>query len=153
MPQRTFLAAMAIAGGLVLAACGPSGPTASSSRSAAAATATPTHLVDGRETARGRFTGRSGHDTSGHASVFWDGRNWVVSLASDFFFDGAPDPVIGFGNNGEFDTATILGPLESDTGAATFIVPASIDVGDYNQIYVWCELFAVPLGAADLTLL
>ncbi len=147
MRLRSLPAVLALAGGLALAACAEQ-PSASPT-----STATPVHLVQGQETARGTFVGLSNHETSGHGSVFWNGSNWVISLASDFAFDGAPDPVVGFGNNGTFDNNTIIGPLTADTGASVYIVPASIDVGRYNQIYVWCEEFAVPLGAADLTLL
>ncbi len=147
MRLRSLPVILALAGGLALAACAGQ-PTATPT-----STAAPVHLVQGQETATGTFVGLSNHETSGHGSVFWDGGNWVISLASDFAFDGAPDPVVGFGNNGQYDTGSTIGPLTADTGASVYIVPASVDVGQYNQIYIWCEEFAVPLGAADLTLL
>ena len=110
------------------------------------------HQVTGLETATGSFVGASGHVTSGTASVFWTGSQWVVSLGSDFSQDGAPDPVVGLGN-GAYDPAAKLGPLQSNTGAQTYPLPAGLDIGDYLQVYIWCEQFSVPLGVADLVLL
>ena len=154
MTNRSFLAVTAIAAGVFLAGCNQNAPsTATAASAAVAAPGAITHAVTGLETARGSFVGLSGHETSGHGSVFWDGNHWVIALASDFSFDGAPDPKVGFGNNGQFDTGTTIGPLTSDTGTSTYIVPDHIDVGDYSQIFIWCEEFSVPLGVADLTLL
>ncbi len=110
------------------------------------------HLATGQQTAAGQFVGASDHVTTGEAAVFWTGEEWVVSLASDFSLDGAPDPVIGLGRDGVYDPASQSGPLASLTGAQTYALPAGIDVADYDQVYVWCEEFAVPLGVADLTL-
>ncbi|MGF1474719.1 MAG: DM13 domain-containing protein [Geminicoccaceae bacterium] len=116
-----------------------------------AASLTPAS-VSGQETARGSFVGASDHITTGTASVFRTDAGWVVALGPDFSLDGAPDPKVGFGD-GEFVEGTLLGPLNSLTGQQVYTVPASLDVGDYNQIYIWCEQFSVPLGVADLELL
>ena len=109
------------------------------------------HAAQGTETAHGSFTGASDHITTGTGSVFLTDAGWVVSLGSDFTFDGAPDPKVAFGNDG-YDSNAILGKLESDTGAQTYVIPASLDVGDYNEIWIWCEQFDVPLGVAKLEL-
>ncbi len=112
----------------------------------------PKHKVRGTETAVGTFIGASNHATSGHVSIFRSGKTWVVSFADDFSFDGAPDPKVGFGNKGKFDAKSTLAPLKNNSGAQIYVVPGDVDVGDYLQVFLWCEKFSVPLGIADLRL-
>ena len=102
-------------------------------------------------TTTGQFTGANNHVTTGGVTVVKtaDG-GAVVILDSDFNLDGAPDPHVGFGRDGTFDVATDLGKLAAATGLQVFVVPASVDVDDYNEIYIWCLEFSVSLGAASL---
>lgn len=110
------------------------------------------HAIAGLETARGSFEGRSNHRISGTVSVFRSEGKWYVSLGRDFSFDGAPDPKVAFGEDG-FRADAILGPLVDDEGASVYEVVPPLDVGDYTEVWLWCEEFAVPLGYAKLTLL
>ena len=137
---------------LALSACASTEMKAPVSQSATSPQATTVaHAIQGRETARGSFVGASDHATTGHASVFRSNGKWYISLANDFTFDGAPDPKIAFGSNG-FRQDAILAPLQANAGASVYEVPATLDVGDYNEIWLWCEKFSVPLGIAKLTL-
>lgn len=108
--------------------------------------------VSGTETARGSFVGASNHETTGNASVVRqaDG-NWIVVLDDDFTLDGAPDPVVGFGSNGYVEEAQ-LAPLQALAGRQVYRVPASLRVADFNEVYIWCGQFSVPLGVASLDL-
>lgn len=94
----------------------------------------------------GTFEGASNHVTTGTVHVSADS----VDLQGDFTFDGAPDPKIGFGKDGEFDTSTIIEPLKANSGAQSYAIPDSIDLKAYNEVYVWCEKYSVPLGVARL---
>lgn len=105
-----------------------------------------------RTTARGTFVGDSDHITTGTAEVFKDATGWKVRLGPDFSLDGAPDPKVALGNGG-YIQGTTLGHLNSLTGEQVYAIPASLDIGDYKQIWIWCEKFSVPLGHAELTLL
>lgn len=140
---------------MILGACASNtsapGATAPAPALVAATPAAFSHSIQGLETAKGSFVGASDHETRGHASVFRSNGKWYVSLASDFFHDGAPDPKVAFGSNG-FRQEAILSPLTALAGAQVYEVPASLDVGNYNEIWIWCEKFAVPLGVAPLTL-
>jgi len=99
----------------------------------------------------GTFTGASGHVTKGGVTVSKNADGTAtVTLDAGFFLDGAPDPRVGFGNDGKFADGSDVGPLTSLTGEQVFLVPASIDVDDFNEIYIWCLKFAVPLGVAAL---
>lgn len=98
----------------------------------------------------GQFTGASDHVTSGGVSVVSTDDGIVVILSDDFFFDGAPDPHVAFGTGGTFDPASGLGLLESNTGGQVYEVPASMDISGYDEVYIWCVQYSVPLGVATL---
>ncbi|MEP0960919.1 MAG: DM13 domain-containing protein [Roseobacter sp.] len=74
----------------------------------------------------------------------------VVILGDNFSLDGAPEPSVGFGKDGEYVKATDLGDLGELNGLQAFVVPASVNVVDYNEIYIWCDKFNVSLGVASL---
>ncbi|MEP2027284.1 MAG: DM13 domain-containing protein [Paracoccaceae bacterium] len=99
----------------------------------------------------GSFTGASDHITTGGVQIVKtaDG-GAVVILDSDFSLDGAPDPRVGFGSDGTFVEISDLGKLEHLTGVQVYIVPPSINVDDFNEVYIWCLKFGVPLGVAAL---
>ncbi len=99
---------------------------------------------------KGTFIGKSGHATSGSVTVSRSGESYSVQLGSDFSFDGAPDPKVGFGSSGSYDRSSTLAPLISNTGAQSYTVPSSVDAESYDEVYVWCEQYAVPLGVAKI---
>lgn len=100
----------------------------------------------------GTFTGESNHVVSGGVTIVKNADGTAtVTLGSDFFLDGAPDPRVGFGNNGKYTEGTTVGLLKSNTGEQTFTVPASINVDDFNEVYIWCLKFAVSLGVAKVS--
>ena len=96
--------------------------------------------------AKGSFIGASDHVTSGGVHV----TAGSVDLQDDFSLDGAPDPKVGFGKDGVYDPDTTLSALESNTGAQSYEVPDDVDPSAYNEVYIWCEKFSVPLGVAKL---
>ncbi len=144
--RRRALALICIGGAGLAAGCAPtpSGPPV--------ATATePAVGADALVTAVGAFEGRSDHVTSGGARVVRSGGQWVIELGEDFFFDGAPDPRIGLGNDG-YVPGTLLSPLRANEGRQAYALRPDLDIGDYTEVWLWCERFSVPLGVAPLTL-
>lgn len=98
----------------------------------------------------GSFTGASGHATSGTVEVVETADGWEVRLLGDFSFDGAPDPRVGFGSSGSFAAETDFEPLRSNAGAQVYKVPAGIDPDEYDEVYIWCRKYSVPLGVAQI---
>ena len=98
----------------------------------------------------GEFVGESGHVTTGNVSLEKTDKGIVVVLAENFSFDGAPAPVVGLGKNGEYDDATELGALKSDNGTQRYLIPNSVNISKYNEVYIWCVDFSVSLGVAEL---
>ncbi|MGB7242746.1 MAG: DM13 domain-containing protein [Sulfitobacter sp.] len=100
----------------------------------------------------GQFTGASNHITTGSVTVVKNADGTAtVTLSADFSLDGAPDPRVGFGKDGAYVNATDLGELKMLNGAQTYTVPASVNVDDFNELYIWCLKFSVPLGVASLS--
>lgn len=99
---------------------------------------------------KGGFTGASNHVTTGGVSIVETSAGTVVLLAADFSLDGAPDPRVGLGKDGAYDEATDLGELRSINGLQAYAVPAGVDASAYNEVYIWCRKFSVPLGVASL---
>lgn len=93
----------------------------------------------------GTFIGASNHVTTGTAEIAGN----MVNLLDDFIFDGAPDPKVALGKDG-YDKSTLMGPLKSNSGASSYEIPAGIDPSEYNEVWIWCERFNVPLGVAKL---
>ena len=93
----------------------------------------------------GTFKGKSNHITTGRVEVL----KGSVELLSDFTFDGAPDPKVAFGKDG-YDAKTLMGKLTKNKGASSYQIPAGINPDNYNEVWVWCEKFNVPLGVAKL---
>ena len=98
----------------------------------------------------GSFTGASGHQTSGTVEVITENGQTFVVLKSNFNLDGAPDPKVGFGSNGRYDAKSKIEHLRANSGLQSYEVPAGLDVSRYNEVYIWCEKYSVPLGVAKL---
>lgn len=98
----------------------------------------------------GTFNGASGHEVRGKVDVVRTDSGWQVRLGEDFFLDGAPDPRVGFGSGGRFAAATDFEALRRNTGAQVYNVPAGIDPAGYDEVYIWCGQFSVPLGVAQI---
>jgi len=100
--------------------------------------------------AQGQFEGRSDHVTSGETYIMKTNSGYALVLADDFFLDGAPTPVLGFGNNGEYIKSSQFAKLDKKLGRQTYTLPANFTPGEFNEIYVWCERFSIPLGVVKI---
>ena len=101
--------------------------------------------------AKGSFIGKSGHAVSGMVSIVKTSSGVEVRLAPNFNLDSAPGPYLGFGKSGKYAKATEFSKLHKKTGEQIYKVPANINISDYNELYVWCRPFNVPLGVAALS--
>ncbi|MEL6998210.1 MAG: DM13 domain-containing protein [Pseudomonadota bacterium] len=135
------------AAALLVSACAPAAQKAQTP----APSVTLAQAADAAVTARGTFVGKSKHVTTGHAAIGRVGTQWVVILEDDFTFDGAPDPHVALGNNG-YNKDARLALLSSNSGKQVYAIPAGLDVAQFNEIWIWCKKFSVPLGVATLSL-
>ena len=98
---------------------------------------------------QGAFKGASRHVASGTVSVSKSSSGTIVTLEKDFSFDGAPDPKLGFGRNG-YDPKAKFSELKSNKGKQVYEIPSSIDASKYNEVWIWCQQYNVPLGVAAI---
>ena len=111
----------------------------------------PTFASADEAAATGTFTGANDHITTGGVSVVkTPGGGAVVILDADFSLDGAPEPSVGLGIDGEYVKAADLGDLVNIGGLQAYVVPADVNVDDFNEVYIWCDEFDVSLGVASL---
>ena len=105
-------------------------------------------------TARGQFVGSQKFQVSGTTEVFRQNGQYFIRLGPDFFESGAPDPKVALGIRGAggYQPGTILG-LVQQNGESVYALKPGLDIGNYDQVWIWCERFSVPVGHADLTLL
>ena len=55
------------------------------------------------------------------------------------------------GPGGAFDDRFVdLGRLKGNIGAQNYAIPASVDLGAYRSVVVWCKRFGVPFAAAGV---
>ena len=106
-------------------------------------------VVHAEEVGRGAFVGKSGHKAAGHVSVMKTEKGTILRLEQDFKFDGAPDPKLAFGRGG-YVAESQFTPLKKNTGAEDYAVPGNVDVGKYDEVWIWCERYNVPLGVAKI---
>ncbi len=100
--------------------------------------------------ASGTFKGASNHVTTGGVKIVKSYDKFQIILEDNFSLDGAPDPKVGFGKDGEYDGASKVAPLKNLNGHQVYEITASVDVTQYNEVYIWCEKFSVPLGVASI---
>ena len=99
----------------------------------------------------GTFVGASDHITKGGVSIVKTANGGhVVILDTNFSLDGAPDPRVGLGKSGKYDDTTDLGKLVKINGLQAYVVPASVNVANFDEVYIWCRKFSVPLGVAKV---
>ena len=95
------------------------------------------------------FKGVGGHASSGDVAIVKEANGHKIVFKSNFRLDGAPDPKIAFGKNG-YVKGTIFAKLGKLKGEQSYGVPASYDLSNFNEIWLWCEKFNVPLAVAAL---
>lgn len=100
--------------------------------------------------ASGTFIGLAGHSMSGTTSLLRRSERYFLRFEDDFIVDNAPDMFVHLGKDGEYDPEARLAKLKGNKGGQNYEVPAEIDVSLYDEVWVWCRFFSVPMGMAEL---
>jgi len=96
------------------------------------------------------FTGKSGHKAQGTVALERSGDSWNVVFNADFDFDGAPAPIVALGKDG-YRKETMLGKLKANKGRQVYEIPDSLKLDEFNEVWLWCTMYDVPLGVAALS--
>lgn len=94
------------------------------------------------------FVGENDHTVSGQIQIIKKGDIQYLVLGSDFVFDGAPDPRLGFSKNDQFVSTSLFSSLNLDSGKQVYRLPAKFDVSNFDEVTIWCEKFSVSLAEA-----
>lgn len=97
----------------------------------------------------GEFRGAGGHRASGHVEIVRDGDISKVVFKDDFTLQNAPAPRLAWGKDG-YKRGTIFATLAKFKGAQEYVVPAGNDLSEFNEFWIWCEKFDVPLAVAKI---
>lgn len=98
------------------------------------------------------------HDTKGHAEILQQGGKRILRL-SRFATSNGPDVrVYLVAATDATDDATVksagfveIAPLKGNIGDQNYELPASLDLGKYHAVTIWCKRFSVNFGSAPLT--
>jgi hypothetical protein len=102
------------------------------------------------------------HPTTGTASIVTE--NGQTYLEFDEAFSTADGPLVRVvlyseatvpvhidGDDAEAGSSYVtIAPLQSFDGAQRYLIPADVDLNDYEAVGIWCEQFDVTFGYASL---
>ena len=140
---KTFFSITSVAALVLLTAVG------CASTQSQAVDSTLVDSAEGSVVMTGQFEGRNDHITTGKVSILKTSTGYIARLENNFSLDGAPAPTLGFGKTGS-DQATVFTKLNNKDGYQLYAIPATIAPASYDEFYVWCADFNVPLGVAKL---
>lgn len=93
--------------------------------------------------------GAGGHKATGHVEIVTEGAATKLVFKDDFTLQDAPAPRLAWGKDG-YKRGTIFATLAKFKGAQEYTVPAGTDLSQFNELWIWCEKFDVPLAVAKL---
>lgn len=97
---------------------------------------------------QGSFVGLANHDAEGHARILKIGEKNYLRLEENFRVTNGPDLFIYLGRDGKHNPEARLGALKGNAGSQNYEIPDSLNLADYNEVWVWCRAFSVPFGKA-----
>lgn len=102
-----------------------------------------------QETLSGSFTGfDSIHYGSGDVRIIATTEGYVVRFEDNFNVANGPDLYVGFGKDGVYKTEGQIARLKGNIGSQNYEVPRSINLDDYDEIWIWCRAFSVGFARA-----
>ena len=97
----------------------------------------------------GTFKGVSNYRAQGEIQIVKSGGVTKIILPQNFSVSSVPDPKLGFGNNG-YRAGTLFAKLNRNSGTQEYVVPANVDLSQFNEIWIWCERFSIAVAVARL---
>lgn len=149
----TKIAAATLVVSIVAASCNTATPTPVESSGEPA----DTTEVQTAEAEAGQFvTVEQEHPTTGTASIVTENGESYLEFDAAFTTATGPDVTVVLYNAPEvpvnLDEAdyVVIAPLESFEGAQRYVIPAEIDLSNFESVGIWCREFNVTFGYAPL---
>lgn len=97
------------------------------------------------------------HRTNGTVEIITEANGDRILRLNDFLTDNGPalqvilyeDGVVPTQIEGKGDYIS-LGELQAIRGTQDYVIPADVDLSDFNAVGIWCEAFDVTFGYAAL---
>lgn len=98
----------------------------------------------------GIFTGLKGHDAKGTVKILEiDGKKYL-RLEDNFEVTNGPDLYVYLGKDGRYNPKAEIARLKGNVGGQNYEIPASVDLNDNNEVWIWCKAFSVEFARAIL---
>jgi hypothetical protein len=106
---------------------------------------------------QGRFVGYDKiHNGTGTASIYalkndqGETRRFL-RFEEGFKVNNGPDLFVGFGKDGTYVKGSEISKLKGTDGSQNYEIPSSVDLSQYDSVFVWCKAFSTPFIRADLS--
>lgn len=100
---------------------------------------------------RGSFEGFDKiHTGSGSVNILEVGEKYYIRLEENFDVTNGPDLYVGLGKDGKYIKGTEIARLKGNMGSQNYEIPESIDINEYNEVWIWCKAFSVGFAKAKL---
>lgn len=101
-------------------------------------------------THRAVFIGTNNHDTTGTISLYQSPSHPVIVFEPNFSVSGVTGIIVALGADG-YRADTVLGGLLRPSGSQAYALPAGLDLGQFNEVWLWSPYAGKPIGLARLT--
>jgi len=89
------------------------------------------------------------HDVQGLTKIIEvNGKNYL--RFEDFAAANGPDLQVYLATDDKASEFVTLGPLKANNGNQNYEIPQDVDLEKYNKVLIWCKMFSVLFGSADL---
>lgn len=106
---------------------------------------------------QGRFVGYDKiHNGTGTASIYalkndQGETRRLLRFEEGFQVNNGPDLFVGFGKDGKYVKGSEISKLKGTDGSQNYEIPSSVDLSQYDSVFVWCKAFSTPFIRADLS--
>ena len=108
-------------------------------------------IPDGAQvTHRAVLIGESNHDARGTISLYQTRDAGVIVFEPNFRLEAPAGAVIAFGQDG-YKAKARIGELVRNAGRQSYLVPPELPIARFNEVWLWHEQSARPLGLGRLT--
>lgn len=108
-------------------------------------------IPDGAQvTHRAVLIGESNHDARGTISLYQTNDEGVLVFEPNFRLEAPKGAVIAFGRDG-YKAKARIASLVRNAGRQSYLVPPELAITRYNEVWLWHEQSAQPVGLGRLT--
>ena len=90
------------------------------------------------------------HHGSGDVRVYKTTEGYVIRFEDNFTVANGPDLYVGLGRDGKYNGGAQLERLKGNQGSQNYLVPQTLNLDDYNEVWIWCRTFSVGFAKAEL---